>query len=57
MISSGKVPVYYAIDKREISKTILTFDEFVRLQAAIANKDFIKAKQIVTTRINGKLSL
>lgn len=57
LISSDKVPVYYAIDKPGIAKTTLTFDEFVRLQASVENKDFIKAKQIVTTRVNGKLSI
>lgn len=50
LISSGKGPVYYAIDKPGIAKTTLTFDEFVRLQAAVENKDFIKAKQIVTEK-------
>ncbi len=56
LISSGKVPVYYAIDKPGIAKRTLTFDEFVRLQAAIENKDFIKAKQIVTEKEKEQLS-
>jgi hypothetical protein len=50
LISSGKVPVYYAVDKCEIAKTTLTFDEFKCLQAAIKNKDFSEAKQIVTKK-------
>lgn len=56
MVSSGKVPVYYAIDKPGIAKTTLTFDEFVQLQAAIENKEFSKAKQIVTEKDKGQLS-
>lgn len=50
LISSGKVPIYYAIDKPGIAKTILTFEEFAQLQNAVENKDFFEAKQIVTKR-------
>ena len=57
LISSGKVPVYYAIDDPGIARTTLTFDEFVQLQAAIENQDFIKAKQIVTEKEKEQLSI
>jgi hypothetical protein len=50
LILTGKLPVYYAIKKNEISKTTLTVDEFAQLQAAIENEDYIKAKQIVTEK-------
>jgi len=57
LTSSSRVPVYYTVDKPGITKTTLTFDEFVRLQTAIENKDFIKAKQIVTEKEKEQLSI
>jgi hypothetical protein len=48
LISTGKVPVYYAVKKNEITKATLKLDEFKRLQDAIENKDFSEARQIVT---------
>jgi len=53
LISSGRVPVYYTVDKPGIAKTSLTFDEFAQLQNAVENKDFPKAKHIVTERTKG----
>ena len=57
LISTGKVPVYYAVKKDEMSKTTLTFGEFARLQAAIENEDYTKAKQIVTENEKEPLSI
>jgi hypothetical protein len=50
LISSDEVPVYYAVDNPGIAKTILTFDEFERLQTAVEKKDFLEAKHIITKR-------
>ncbi len=48
LVSSGKIPVYYAVDRHEATKTTLTFDEFERLQTAVESKSFAEAKHIVT---------
>ena len=48
LISTGRLPVYYAVEKHNISKAILTTDEFEQLRAAIENEDYTRAKQVVT---------
>lgn len=55
LISTGKVPVYYAVKKNEIIKATLKFDEFKRLQDAIENKDFSEANKIVTRNSKDKI--
>ena len=56
LISAGKLPVYYAAKKDEISKAVLTFDEFAKLQAAIENEDYAGAKKIVTDNAEEQLT-
>ena len=55
LISAGQLPVYYAVKEDEISKAVLTSDEFAQLRAAIENKDFTAAKKIVTDNAEEQL--